>query len=510
MFEQRYAAPGSGNKFYINVDGGGFNRCIKVSGFSVLPNCTGYAWGRFMEECGRTSCNLSTGNAQNWYSYTADGYPRGQVPKLGAVMCWGAGSGKYGHVAIVEQINTDGSVIASMSNYPVDGKKLPYFDRVTYRPPYRSASRLPFQGFIYNPYITTDIPFGASDQERNGHKYSLYKQGDNETVAVLSAGLNQLSRIQDLNADVWVMAKATGANFFNNEPKDGDDVKNPDPFGTTYGDISAPLNEVWRELPNQNTTLYFDYETGAFGDCTGIHIDPAHNIASPAVIFPAKGNYQYARMIERNGDKGAAYLNSRSRFSFAIRTKDGRYIAGIALEELTPKEIADDWRTLPELESIQFFDGGGSAQFGRVNSEGKFEYVRTTPRKVPSAFAIISKTPYKPETKPTTDETQKDEDEPMDDEKTPETGGNEPTATPEPEPVPDWKDPEPQTGIITERIAALMSVKSILTLALTAVFAYLVIHQIAIPDLFNEIYKIVILFFFGYQTGKAQNGGGGK
>jgi hypothetical protein len=72
--------------------------------------------------------------------------------------------------------------------------------------------------------------------------------------------------------------------------------------------------------------------------------------------------------------------------------------------------------------------------------------------------------------------------------------------------VPDWTDPEPKTSIITERIAALMSVKSILTLALTAVFAYLVIHQIAIPDLFNEIYKIVILFFFGYQTGKAQGG----
>lgn len=502
MFEQRYAAPGSGNKFYINVDGGGFNRCIKVSGYSVLPNCTGYAYGRFMEECGRTSCNLSTGNAQNWFGYN-DGYPRGQVPKLGAVMCWNNGSGKYGHVAIVEQINDDGSVIASMSNYPVDGKKLPYFDRVLYRPPYISTGGLPFQGFIYNPYIMADIPIGPSNQSINGHLYSVYRQGPNEVPAVLSAGLNKTARIQDLNADVWVMCKAGGANFF--QMKDGQ----PDPIGTTYGDISAPLNDVWRQLPNQNTTLYFDYETGAFGDCTGIKIDPAHNVASPSVVYPKTGNYQYARMIERNGDKGSGYLNTRSRYTFAVRFKDGSYLAGLAVEDMTPAEIATDWRTVPELESIQFFDGGGSAQFGRWNGS-VFEYVRDTGRAIPSAFAIISKTPYKPNTVPIQDETEKDEGEPMDNEKTPETGANEPVETPEPEPVQGWTDPEPHTGIITERIAALMSVKSILTLALTAVFAYLVTHQIAIPDLFNEIYKIVILFFFGYQTGKAQSGGNGK
>ena len=351
------------------------------------------------------------------------------------------------------------------------------------------------------------IPVGASDQTINGHKYSLYKQSANEAPAVLSAGVNKLARIQDLNADVWVMAKATGANFFNNEPKT-ETAKNPDQFGTTYGDISAPLNEVWRELPNQNTTLYFDYETGAFGDCTGVRINPAHNVASPSIVYPKSGHYQYARMIERNGDKGAAYLSIRSRFSFAIRTTAGRYIAGIALEDRTVKEIAEDFRTLQELESIQFFDGGDSAQFGRVNASGTFEYIRTTSRKVPSAFAIISKKPYKPESEPTTPETEKDEEQTMKDEKKPETPANEPATTQEPQPVTDWKDPEPETSLIPERIAALLSVKSILTLSLTAVFAYLVINQIAIPDLFNEIYKIVILFFFGYQTGKAQNGGG--
>ena len=84
----------------------------------------------------------------------------------------------------------------------------------------------------------------------------------------------------------------------------------------------------------------------------------------------------------------------------------------------------------------------------------------------------------------------------MEDEKKPETGENEPQKDES------WTDPEPKTNLIAERIAALLSVKSILTLTLTAVFAYLVINQIAIPVEFAEVYKVCIYFFFGYSIGK--------
>jgi hypothetical protein len=285
------------------------------------------------------------------------------------------------------------------------------------------------------------------------------------------------------------MAKVTGANYFQMK------TDQPDPYGTTYGDISAPLNDVWRELPNQNTTLYFDYETGAFGDCTGVHVNPEHNVASPAVVYPKTGNYQYARMV------GINHVNTRSRYTFAVRFTDGRYLVGITSDEMTPAQIAEDFRPLPDFESIQFFDGGGSAQMGRWNGK-TFEYVRDTGREVPSAFAIISTTPYKPENEPIQGETEKDEEQTMEENKPAETPKNEPVK------VDGWTDPEPHTSIIAERIAALISVKSILTLVLTGVFAYLVIKEIKIPEFFSEIYKIVILFFFGYQTGKAQNGGG--
>lgn len=344
-----------------------------------------------------------------------------------------------------------------------------------------------------------NIPAGASDQELNGHKYSVYRQSEEESVAVLSAGINKLAPIRKLDADVYVMAKVTGANFFQMR------ADQPDPYGTTYGDISAPLNDVWLELPNQNTTLYFDYETGVFGDCTGVHVDAAHNVASPAVVYPKTGNYQYARMIERNGDKGGGYVNETSQHSFVVRFTDGRYLLGIAAaEDMTPKQIAADWRIVKNFESIQFLDGGGSAQFGRWNGK-RFEYVRDTGREVPSAVAIVSKRPYKPESEPIEPETEKDEEQAMEETKPAEQPEN--VVIYDPEKIDGWTDPEPQTSIIKERIAALLSVKSILTLVLTGVLAYLVVKQYEIPEFFQEIFKIVVLFFFGYQTGKAMNGG---
>lgn len=116
-----------------------------------LPNCTCYAWGRFWEIGGGTSDHrptLSLGNAEDWYNFN-DGYDRGNSPALGAVICFRDGpySGN-GHVAVVEQINDDGSIITSNSAW--DGA---YFYTQRLEPPnYLPATGYIFQGFIYNPY----------------------------------------------------------------------------------------------------------------------------------------------------------------------------------------------------------------------------------------------------------------------------------------------------------------------------------------------------------------------
>lgn len=54
---------------------------------------------------------------------------------------------------------------------------------------------------------------------------------------------------------------------------------------------------------------------------------------------------------------------------------------------------------------------------------------------------------------------------------------------------------------IVKRLAALISIKSIVTIALTAVFAYLAITGQTSQE-FMTVYTVVIAFYFGTQTQK--------
>ena len=120
-----------------------------------LPNCTCYAWGRFWEinnQLGHDETPLGMlGNAVDWYN-NSPAYEHGMTPKLGAVACFSGGAIGTGHVAVVEQINPDGSIVTSNSDYGGT-----YFYLMTLNPPYSSGS-LVFQGFIYNPYSDTPTP----------------------------------------------------------------------------------------------------------------------------------------------------------------------------------------------------------------------------------------------------------------------------------------------------------------------------------------------------------------
>ena len=57
---------------------------------------------------------------------------------------------------------------------------------------------------------------------------------------------------------------------------------------------------------------------------------------------------------------------------------------------------------------------------------------------------------------------------------------------------------------ILKRIANLMSVKSLVTLTLTAVFAYMAIVGKISQD-FMTVYAVVIAFYFGTQSQKTQD-----
>ena len=65
---------------------------------------------------------------------------------------------------------------------------------------------------------------------------------------------------------------------------------------------------------------------------------------------------------------------------------------------------------------------------------------------------------------------------------------------------------------IIKRLGNLLSVKSLVTLALTGVFAVMTVRQ-AISQDFMTIYAVIIAFYFGTQSQKVQDsmdGGGGN
>ena len=64
---------------------------------------------------------------------------------------------------------------------------------------------------------------------------------------------------------------------------------------------------------------------------------------------------------------------------------------------------------------------------------------------------------------------------------------------------------------IIKRLGNLLSVKSLVTLALTAVFAVMTVRQ-AISQDFMTIYAVIIAFYFGTQSQKVQDAmeGGGN
>ena len=62
---------------------------------------------------------------------------------------------------------------------------------------------------------------------------------------------------------------------------------------------------------------------------------------------------------------------------------------------------------------------------------------------------------------------------------------------------------------IVKRAANLLSVKSIVTLVLTSVFAYMAVTEKISQD-FMTIYAVIIAFYFGTQSQKLQDAVGGE
>jgi len=171
-YEPRLVCPENGNKYYNRKVNGGYSKCVRGNKskscfnpkLDVLPNCVGYAWGRFNEIGNYGEFKYFTnGNAEDLYVRCQTiGLEVGQEPKLGSMIVWRKGKAETssdgaGHVAVVEVINEDGSIVTSESGW--DANKLFWTQKRQKgsKGNWGQATTYTFLGFVYNPAVNEDI-----------------------------------------------------------------------------------------------------------------------------------------------------------------------------------------------------------------------------------------------------------------------------------------------------------------------------------------------------------------
>ena len=189
-YNPRLIIPEKSNRYYMRKSSGGYSPCIagkpQTAGVpDVLPNCVGYAVGRFNEIGGYGSCKyLQSVNAENMLSIArTQGLQISLTPTLGGCMVYAAGeigngSDGAGHVCIVEQINADGSIVTSDSAY--NGK--PFYTMHRTGANWSAGTGKRFIGCIVNPAVKRTVyrvQVGAFSTRKAAEEYRdiMKKQG---------------------------------------------------------------------------------------------------------------------------------------------------------------------------------------------------------------------------------------------------------------------------------------------------------------------------------------------
>lgn len=159
----------SKNKYYIMKSTGGLNGAVKGSPTqkyaNVLDNCVGYANGRFseiindpdLEGIAKTMPYQLVCNAENFIeSAKKQGLKISSTPIEGGIMVWQkgktlSGGDGAGHVAVVEEVYSDGTILTSESGWASWAFKLVRRNNSNGR--WGQASAYKFRGCIINPSV---------------------------------------------------------------------------------------------------------------------------------------------------------------------------------------------------------------------------------------------------------------------------------------------------------------------------------------------------------------------
>ena len=149
--------------FFITIESGGLNPCGKGKPTDptadAMANCVSFVVGAFNKHAGETWCHyFGSMNAKSIYTVAVRDYhfPTSIVPKVGAIACWSGGKDGRGHVAEVEVVNKDGSIVLAMSGYESYIFKTVTVTNANGR--WGMTSDYKFQGFVENPFIDTSDP----------------------------------------------------------------------------------------------------------------------------------------------------------------------------------------------------------------------------------------------------------------------------------------------------------------------------------------------------------------
>lgn len=157
------------NKYYIRQVSGGLNGAVAgkptISGANVLCNCVGYANGRYNEIINDPNLTGTAVkfryqlvcNAENFIeSAKKQGLKISSTPVEGGIMVWqkgntlGGGDGA-GHVAVVEEVYNDGTILTSESGYGAWAFKTVRRNNANGR--WSQTSAYKFRGCIINPGV---------------------------------------------------------------------------------------------------------------------------------------------------------------------------------------------------------------------------------------------------------------------------------------------------------------------------------------------------------------------
>ena len=263
IFTERLSSAGiKGNKYWYDTS---YNRGAASSG-TMLPNCTTFCQGRSCEIAGQAVKifpKRSVGgfpDAKGWYDESD--WVGSAEPVVGGVICWGASTDKYGHVAICERVlgqtSNGWKILVSQSNY--GGTFFETKEYTVKKGAKTSGVGYVYNGCLHNPYIndartSRDTTKNQVEVLANKLKVRTTANGDVLEGRFVALGIYNVSEFKEAGDYLW--AKLADDTWIATNDADGWTktyyIEKQTP--TTDSDLEKQIEELKAQLETANNNI---------------------------------------------------------------------------------------------------------------------------------------------------------------------------------------------------------------------------------------------------------------